>query len=265
MRAGRFLYLTLIAAAIHSSMGADGACSAQVPTTGPAADQQAEEMASFLPESKIERGDIYRTGALVKQDYRQAVYWYEQAVKQNNGLAMGRLGYMHAHGLGMPVDLGKAVYFYKMGASLGDGDSLNNLGDAYQRGSGIGQDLPEALRCYREAADEAGNAAAMANLGYLYSQGLGVQASMTEAARWYRKAADRGNAVAMYNLGRLLETRRAMSTVTLKFNGGERIVGPAPDEDARTIAAAFEWYLAAARAGDETSMCKVAEMYDDGR
>ncbi|MEZ5828970.1 MAG: tetratricopeptide repeat protein [Hyphomicrobiales bacterium] len=42
----------------------------------------------------------------------------------------------------------------------------------------------------------------MFSLGSLYSRGLGVAKDESQAVDWYRKAADKGQASAMFNLGK---------------------------------------------------------------
>ena len=58
----------------------------------------------------------------------------------------------------------------------------------------------EAVSWFRRAADK-GNAEAMWRLGKCYFLGNGVTKSDEDAVSWFRRAADKGNAGAMYHLG----------------------------------------------------------------
>ena len=72
-----------------------------------------------------------------------------------------------------------------------------HLGLMYEQGAGVPQDAAAATRLYRLAA-ERGDAQALYNLGKMYENGTGDYA---EAARLYQLSADNGLAAAQCNLG----------------------------------------------------------------
>src|SRR5438270_450131 len=71
-----------------------------------------------------------------------------------------------------------------------------NLGYIYAHGEGVPQDFTEAAKWYRKSADQ-GVALAQQNLGFQYFNGLGVPQDFAESAKWYRLAAQQGDPVSM--------------------------------------------------------------------
>jgi hypothetical protein len=79
-----------------------------------------------------------------------------------------------------------------------------------------GRDFQQAVKSYRLAADE-GHWGAMNRLGAMHESGEGVLVNLPLAASWYQKAADAGDTTAMYNLGRLNETRMKNTSAALTW------------------------------------------------
>jgi TPR repeat protein len=133
-------------------------------------------------------------------DYATALRLWRPLADQGNAEAQGHLGFLYAHGHGVPQDYTEAVRWYRKAADQGVARAQCNLGLAYHKGRGVPQDYADAMRWYRRAADQ-GHATAQYNLGLLYANGQGVPQDDAEAARWYRKSADQGNPEAQFNLG----------------------------------------------------------------
>ena len=70
---------------------------------------------------------------------------------------------MHANGRGVKQDYKQAMRWYQQAADQGHASAQCKLGDMYAKGQGVKQDSRQAVRWYREAADQ-GNAVAREKL-----------------------------------------------------------------------------------------------------
>lgn len=96
------------------------------------------------------------------KNYQAArLYWEPQAEKGNTD-ALNQLGWMHQHGMGVPVDMGKAVEYYRKAADQGAAASANNLAFCYEDGGGVPKDPVEAYKWYTIAIKK-GSRPAMEN------------------------------------------------------------------------------------------------------
>ena len=79
-------------------------------------------------------GQMYRKGAGVTPDYKEAVQWYRMAADQGYVLAQYNLGAMYATGKGVMQDYKKANRWNRMAAEQGHASSQSKLGEAYLLG-----------------------------------------------------------------------------------------------------------------------------------
>jgi TPR repeat protein len=70
------------------------------------------------PAAQFAVGARYATGEDVKQDYAEAVRWFEKAAQQGHVVAQATLGAYYWAGRGVPQDLSKA-YFWSILAQAG--------------------------------------------------------------------------------------------------------------------------------------------------
>lgn len=145
---------------------ADKAAARKVAADKAAGDKAARDKATAAAQAMNEKGEDYRLGRGVTQDYQQAVSFYREA------------------------------------ADAGNAAGMNNLGWMYYNGGGVKKDYAQAVTWYRKAA-EAGNASGMNNLGWMYEWGYGVRKDQQQAIFWYRKGAQLGDDPAENNLRRL--------------------------------------------------------------
>jgi hypothetical protein len=103
-------------------------------------------------------------------------------------------------------------------------------------------DYAKALPPLQKAAD-AGDAVAMYDLGRLYEKGLGVAQDYAQARKWFQKAVEAGNYHAMDNLGWLYQHGWGVT---------------------QDYAQARQWYQRAAEAGNATAMANLGMLYRDG-
>jgi TPR repeat protein len=150
-------------------------------------------------------GWLYREGyGGTRQDYNEAVKWYQQSANQGYANAMATMGWFYREGLGVSQDYVQSLTWYRKAADAGDANAMSSLGWAYQNGLGTAQDYAEAKVWYEKAAN-IGDSYSMASLAWLYDVGNGVKQDYVEARYWYEKAANSGSAYAMGNLSRLYD------------------------------------------------------------
>jgi TPR repeat protein len=142
--------------------------------------------------AQADLGYMYAHGRGVPLNYSEALTWYRKAADQGDAMGQDGLAFLYYHGLGVPQDYSEAVIWYRKAADQGDEKGQDGLALTYSQGRGVPQDYTEALRWYRKAADK-GYAKAQYDLGYMYYYGKGVPEDRAEAVRWYRRAADQGD------------------------------------------------------------------------
>ena len=182
-------------------------------------------------------GICYEEGKGVVKDYVMAKQYYQTAASSNHASATNNLGFLLLLEKNFDAALGK----FLMARALDSVDAIYNLGTMYEAGLGVTADLGMALKYYHESSEK-GYAKSQVKLAHLYCQGtllevnyerafdlflkaaqqendegqnglgqmfelgLGTKKSLKDAAHWYTKSASKGNPVACYNLGCLLET-----------------------------------------------------------
>ncbi|MDL2274864.1 Sel1-like repeat-containing protein kinase family protein [Desulfosarcina sp. OttesenSCG-928-G10] len=153
------------------------------------------------PDVQMMLGQVYRLGlAGEKQNFSEALKWYQRAAEQNNAAAQTNLGVMYQKGQGVRQNDAEAAKWYQRAADQGSAVAQTHLGHLYQQGGGVEQSDAEAMKWFEKAAEQ-GYAPAQGSLGWMYQQGKGTTQNDAEAVRWFRLAADQGNADAQYNLG----------------------------------------------------------------
>ena len=65
-------------------------------------------------------GKAYAEGEIVEQDYKKSLYWFNEAVKNGDVMAIGCLGVMYELGRGVEADINKAIEYYQRAAYEND-------------------------------------------------------------------------------------------------------------------------------------------------
>ena len=147
-------------------------------------------------------GRCYDRGLKVKQDYKQALYWYQKAAEQGHDKAANNLGCMYLDGRGVEQDYEKAAYWLELSAQKNDTLAILNLGCMYEDGNlGGSQNYDKAFEYYQKA-DKLGCAPAAYELGHCFEVGVGTKANAKKAFSFYKKSADAGYGPAAYETGR---------------------------------------------------------------
>ncbi|MFO7603392.1 MAG: tetratricopeptide repeat protein [Gammaproteobacteria bacterium] len=105
-------------------------------------------------DAMFEVGKHYASGEYTAQNWRESLYWYQQAVQKNHARAMLYLGRILLQGVEeaeVPADVPRALQLIEQAASAGDAEAQFQLGQIFAQGEVIGQDLPSAIRWYRAA------------------------------------------------------------------------------------------------------------------
>ena len=101
-------------------------------------------------------------------------YWYHEAAKDNNEVALYELGKIYEldeiDGLGIVKNIIKAFEFYKKSGDKGYTEAQYKLGHFYYKGIGTDIDKEKALELYMLAAEK-GNIDAQNRLTFLYEHG----------------------------------------------------------------------------------------------
>lgn len=148
-------------------------------------------------------GRCYDRGLKVKQDYKQALYWYEKAAAQGHDKAANNLGCLYLDGKGTAQDFDKALYWFELSAQKNDSYAVVNIGCMYEDGQlGDAPNYGKAFEYYQKA-DKMGCAPAAYELGHCFQDGVGTKANAKKAFSYYKKSADAGFALAAYETGRL--------------------------------------------------------------
>jgi TPR repeat protein len=152
---------------------------------------------------QIVLGNAYLSGRGVRQDLKQAAYWYEKAAGGGDPAAQNEIGYFYQVGLGVPPDPARAVHWFQLAASGGYVDAKVNLAVAYMWGNGVHQNQRLGEQLIREAIDK-GSGVAATYLGEMYYFGIGVKQDQAAAEPWYEKGVKLHNSLALYRLGFIL-------------------------------------------------------------
>lgn len=201
----------------------------------------------------IFRGGSTSTGDGIKQSLSQARHWYQHAADQGHEDAQWKLGqtlidlgdYQAAKtwlakaasenklyqwdlaryyydGTGLPQDKSQALHWFKQAAARGDADSHLKVAEMYLAGDGVVRDESAGVAWYRKIVEEGdplsdmGCHQAMFHLGRLYETGRAVNQDLAEALSWYRRAFQYDNANASLHMGKMFLDGRGVAADALK-------------------------------------------------
>lgn len=157
------------------------------------------------PSATFEVATRFAEGRGPKQDYNQAMAWYQRSAAKGFAVAQYRLGTLYERGLGTTVDLARAKLWYKRSAEQGNVKAMHNLAVLSAGNGQAAPDYATAAKWFGQAA-EYGLPDSQFNLGVLYENGLGVAKDPGIAYVWYSMAARNGDQEATRRRDRLLGT-----------------------------------------------------------
>ena len=104
-------------------------------------------------DSQFELGVIYAHGKDVKQDYEQAVFWFQKAAENGHIGAMSNLGIHYCLGQGCAIDYAQGLMWWENAANLGEATAIYNLGVAYAEGKIVKRNLSKATELFLQAEE----------------------------------------------------------------------------------------------------------------
>lgn len=107
-----------------------------------------------------------------------------KAAKKGDAEAQYQLGYSYYYGEGVRQNRKEAVYWYTKAAKLNHAEAQYLLAYSYHFGNSITQDYKQSIYWYTKAAEQ-GHANAQFDLGRYYDVGLGVPQDYKQAYMWY--------------------------------------------------------------------------------
>ncbi len=130
----------------------------------------------------------------------EAAALYQKAADQKLREAEYNVGYMFAHGEGLPKSDVNAALWFQKAADQGLAVAQHMVGFLYEEGRGVPQSFEKAIGWHLKAAEQ-GFVDAQSYLGYLYAVGGTVEANPTEAAKWFLRAAENDALNAQFQIG----------------------------------------------------------------
>jgi len=149
-------------------------------------------------------GILYTIGAGVKTDVIQAIHWYEEAAKQNNGEAAYNLAQLYYNKglLGEVNAFKKAKYWYEKAIDLNIKEASNNLATLYMNGEGVPKNEKKAFELLEKSA-QLGNSIAQVNVGVFFAWGKDTPHDKLKAYANFKLALKQGQSEASPYLDKL--------------------------------------------------------------
>ena len=157
------------------------------------------------PSAAFEVATRFAEGRGIKQDFKQAMVWYQRSAAKGFAIAQYRLGTLYERGLGTPVDPARARAWYKKAADQGNVKAMHNMAVLSAGNGQAAPDYAAAARWFKDAA-ERGLGDSQFNLGVLYENGLGIAKDVRTAYVWFALAARNGDAEATRRRDAVLTT-----------------------------------------------------------
>ena len=131
---------------------------------------------------------MYVNGIGVKQDFTEALKWFQIAAEQDIAESQFSLGFAYYNGDGVNQDFKEAVKWFQIAAAQDHAMAQHCLSIMYSEGTGVSHNREMAWRLTFAAAQQ-GFAAAQANLGKNFANGQEkIVQDNEEAYRWYSLA-----------------------------------------------------------------------------
>jgi uncharacterized protein len=90
--------------------------------------------------------------AYLRQDYAQAMQWYQKAAAKDNSEAEYQIGTLYLVGSGVPRDNAEALHWFQKAGAQGNLAAERLLGVFYETGQGTPKDVVEAIKWYQKVA-----------------------------------------------------------------------------------------------------------------
>jgi len=128
----------------------------------------------------------------IKDDFKQAIHWYQLAANQGDAEAQYELGTFYFYGVVVERSLPEAFRFTLMAGEQGLAKAQLEVGSFYESGFGCKKAPGEAIRWYQLAAEQ-NLLPAILKMATRYHRGKGVPKSKLDCLKLYRKAVELGH------------------------------------------------------------------------
>ncbi len=162
-----------------------------------AAAQIIREAENSDPYAQYLTGKLYRDGPVLIPDSVEALYWFEQAARQDHVAAQYETGKLLLSHDPEVHDPGLGIQWLKYAAQNKNGYATYRLGKEYLEGKIVPKDTTKAITYLTQCA-EAGNQYAQYSLGKLYLE----EHDQGQAHYWFTQSASQGNHYAQFFLDR---------------------------------------------------------------
>lgn len=157
----------------------------------------------------------YMWGTTTKQNFVQAVKYFQPIAQAGNGDAECILAHFYEEGLGVPQNTQKAATLFKLAKRHGCANGEYAIGRTYLYGLGTAEDDNKAFKWLSQAALD-GNEHAVNDLGTMYANGKGVERNDKKAVELYLQAEKIGCPFAKLTLAERYRTGRGLKKNTQK-------------------------------------------------
>ena len=154
-------------------------------------------------------GKLYAAGLGAEQDYEEAARWLEKSADAGYKYAQYTLAGLYRGGKGVEQDYAAARELYAKAVTFPY--AAYELGKLYRDGLGCEADEERAARYFRQAftgfqsmAGRSPDDRLQYRIGWMLLHGVGTERDEAAALPWLEKATECGNALAKYQLGKLL-------------------------------------------------------------
>jgi tetratricopeptide (TPR) repeat protein len=127
------------------------------------------------------KGDCYRVGIKLQQNYDKAIELYKLGIKCYNTASMFALAYMYLRGLGIKKDYMKAIELYKETIKYNNPQGYYNMGYLYYEGIYFKQDINEAINYFKKGI-KYNHSKSIHRLALIYEQDI---KDINEACKYY--------------------------------------------------------------------------------
>lgn len=137
-----------------------------------------------------------------KENYSEALKWYERAAEKGETTCLFITGYFYHNGRGASKNYAKAVEYFKRAVEIGystDGNVEDHLGDIYwEGGNGVTADRSQAVEWYKKAYDKGTiSDGLLVRIGKYYDD----KKDYSEALKWWRLGAKKEYPTCLYLVG----------------------------------------------------------------
>jgi TPR repeat protein len=227
-------------------------------------------------DAQLRVGKAYNEGTGVRQNFAEAMKWFDAASRQGSKEATAWLGNAYLSGQGVPQDVERGIALIQSAATADDPVGHRLLGVAYQNGTGVPRDYSKAMEQFSQAARQK-DAPSYDLAGMMFLRGVGVAHDLSRAKQLFGKGARLGDSWAQLHLGEMFESgnfpapppkgskKPSMLSGTLGSPTLAPQVKPSKPVGKPNFNLAMKLFTMSASQGNRVAAFKLGEMHETGR